>query len=508
MGEGWVKEKTCTVMEHPPKTCAASLSLPPPARRGIRRYEVCTAILAVSLLGCADVDNPVAAPGGADAHSPKKGETDYQTVDECRAQLHPGRDPWTSFCEDHGGWHDGNTQISAVSCRKVDCERNAEHVTGPLASFFLNGCRCAAGTPPAARALLEDPEAPKFCSDAQAGRVTFCGEFGGSFCGTGTRFKGVSCSAIDRDFTALACATAHGLGGFSEEDWVDARLTCCWETGNEVDRAAVCGGTPPPFEEPDVPEPDVPEPDQPDVPEPDVPDPDVDVPEPDVPDPDVDAPPVGSCNTDACDPQGQLQCGPLDVLDVDFYRGHYPDLQAAFGSNVRALQNHYLRHGIDEGRQPNAAFSPDTYLAVNTDVAREIGGTNYRGALEHWMTTGMQQCRDLSFDGDGPGRDACRGAVCDPGGQLRCRQLDVLDTDYYRTRYPDLQAAFGANVTALQNHYLAHGIDEGREPNPFFSPASYLAANPDVARAFGSRNHRGALDHWVDHGMRECRTLR
>jgi hypothetical protein len=102
----------------------------------------------------------------------------------------------------------------------------------------------------------------------------------------------------------------------------------------------------------------------------------------------------------------------------------------------------------------------------------------------------------------------CAGAVCDRAGKLRCSELDVLNVDFYRGKYSDLRAAFGSDVAALKRHYLNSGIREGRQPNAFFSPKTYLAVNPDVARVYGSTNYKGALNHWITSGMRECRRLK
>ena len=55
----------------------------------------------------------------------------------------------------------------------------------------------------------------------------------------------------------------------------------------------------------------------------------------------------------------------------------------------------------------------------------------------------------------------------------------LLDSRWYRTRYPDILAAGLAPV----EHYLRFGAAEGRWPNPYFNTAWYVAANPDVAGA-------------------------
>ncbi len=51
----------------------------------------------------------------------------------------------------------------------------------------------------------------------------------------------------------------------------------------------------------------------------------------------------------------------------------------------------------------------------------------------------------------------------------------LFDPAFYAARYPDV-----AEADALE-HYIRHGLSEGRNPNPFFDGAWYRAHNPDVA---------------------------
>jgi len=126
---------------------------------------------------------------------------------------------------------------------------------------------------------------------------------------------------------------------------------------------------------------------------------------------------------------------------------------------------------------------------------------------------GLCGCGVSDADGDADGAadcvDACEGPAigCRTSGVPSCpgSYLDVLDVDFYGTRYSDLRAAFGNDVAQLQNHFLNHGIDEGREASPHFSPRAYLARYADLTAAFGSTNYRAALDHWISHGIKECR---
>ncbi len=130
-------------------------------------------------------------------------------------------------------------------------------------------------------------------------------------------------------------------------------------------------------------------------------------------------------------------------------------------------------------------------------------------------TRGICGCGTSDADSDGDGAadcvDACEGPAigCRAGGLPSCPSgyLDVLDPDYYRMRYSDLQAAFGNDRQALQNHYLQHGINEGRDASAHFSPRAYLARYADLSAAFGSTGYRAALDHWINNGLAECRNV-
>lgn len=75
--------------------------------------------------------------------------------------------------------------------------------------------------------------------------------------------------------------------------------------------------------------------------------------------------------------------------------------------------------------------------------------------------------------------------------------------DYIKINY--LEPYFTDAVSAEQ-HWLAHGIAEGRRGSTTFSPVEYLALNPDVADFFGATNYQGAIDHYVSSGRYEGRS--
>jgi hypothetical protein len=90
-----------------------------------------------------------------------------------------------------------------------------------------------------------------------------------------------------------------------------------------------------------------------------------------------------------------------------------------------------LNVSMNEGYGHPAVFSPYFYTNNNPDVPNQ----SQEDAFNHWVTYGLKE-----------GRQAC--------GSFHVRQ--------YLDRYPDLKQAFGNNFIAAANHYLQHGLAEGR----------------------------------------------
>jgi len=86
---------------------------------------------------------------------------------------------------------------------------------------------------------------------------------------------------------------------------------------------------------------------------------------------------------------------------------------------------------------------------------------------------------------------------------LQCK----FDPLTYAKFNPDL-AVFKGDVDALTNHYLTHGINEGRSPcgTCKYSGKSYLDANPDL-RPAGVDDDTKALNHYNSYGLKEGRPI-
>jgi len=83
-----------------------------------------------------------------------------------------------------------------------------------------------------------------------------------------------------------------------------------------------------------------------------------------------------------------------------------------------------------------SVFDPVYYLGLYQDIRHECGATNYKKAMEHWMTCGINEGRKSSAD---------------------------FDIAYYLNSHPDLINAFGSgNYSSAFTHWLNHGKKEGR----------------------------------------------
>ncbi|AWB09106.1 hypothetical protein A6A40_29485 (plasmid) [Azospirillum humicireducens] len=77
-----------------------------------------------------------------------------------------------------------------------------------------------------------------------------------------------------------------------------------------------------------------------------------------------------------------------------------------------------------------------------------------------------------------------------------------FDALSYLAANRDLAAAFGINGAAAFSHYVQFGYSENRSTS--FNAAAYLAANRDLAAAFGT-DTGAAMTHYITHGRLENR---
>jgi len=129
------------------------------------------------------------------------------------------------------------------------------------------------------------------------------------------------------------------------------------------------------------------------------------------------------------------------VFDWGFYVASNPNLVAA-GINTKAeAESHWIAYGAAEGRQAHRGFHSKQYFDAYPDVVAWCGSaTNYPCAIEHFVAHGESENR--------------LGAPFD---------RSVFNWTWYLDNNPDLRPAGLTTETSAKAHWVANGINEGRQ---------------------------------------------
>lgn len=79
-----------------------------------------------------------------------------------------------------------------------------------------------------------------------------------------------------------------------------------------------------------------------------------------------------------------------------------------------------------------------------------------------------------------------------------------LDVNFYKSKYGDLQQAYGNNNKAYYEHFVKYGIAEGRQASQSFDVKYYLSQYGDLQKAYGN-NYTEAIKHYIYYGKNEGR---
>lgn len=81
------------------------------------------------------------------------------------------------------------------------------------------------------------------------------------------------------------------------------------------------------------------------------------------------------------------------VFDADYYYGAYVDLVSAVGNDQKALLQHFVAHGMQEGRRGNAEFDVQAYMQNNSDLVNEFGTEDLTSYYLHYINYGKKEGR-------------------------------------------------------------------------------------------------------------------
>ncbi|MCR5719278.1 MAG: VanW family protein [Lachnospiraceae bacterium] len=80
------------------------------------------------------------------------------------------------------------------------------------------------------------------------------------------------------------------------------------------------------------------------------------------------------------------------VFDADYYYNTYPDVAQAMGNNYNKLYNHYVKFGMNEGRNASAGFNVNTYRNNYDDLDKAFGN-DMNSYFKHYVEYGMAEGR-------------------------------------------------------------------------------------------------------------------
>ncbi|PQJ97702.1 hypothetical protein [Chromatium okenii] len=136
----------------------------------------------------------------------------------------------------------------------------------------------------------------------------------------------------------------------------------------------------------------------------------------------------------------------LQTFQENFYLTQNPDVFAAVRDGLMTAEEHYVKYGELEGRQPNPYFNPAGYMAVNQDVVPAVASGIFSSFLSHFELNGAREGRS-------------------PGA-------DTFNEANYLAANEDVKAAVDAgDLNSGYEHYVLYGAIEGR--------ANGIAENPD-----------------------------
>lgn len=170
----------------------------------------------------------------------------------------------------------------------------------------------------------------------------------------------------------------------------------------------------------------------------------------------------------------------LKYFDTQYYLQMNNDVKQAITNGQFAnAEDHYLKHGEREGRNPNAFFNVNYYLSQNSDVKTAFTKNANFSAYQHFLDSGQTELRNPN---------------------------PMIDLSFYLQKNSDIGAAVYRNEVKPFDHLMTTGQYEMRITTPYFTPVSYTKASTqgDVSPLIQVKAI-SALEHFIRYGVAENR---
>ena len=176
------------------------------------------------------------------------------------------------------------------------------------------------------------------------------------------------------------------------------------------------------------------------------------------------------------------------------YTANNPDIQKAYRDDDTGALWHFVTFGMKEGRLGNNDFNVVSYMSRYLDLRNTFGTINIRAYYIHYLSTGKAEGRTATGDY--------------LSGTTILNKVDyssIYDFDYYEKTNLDIKKTFGLNDSAVLQHFINTGTNEGRQGSASFNVYSYKAGNGDLRNAFGD-NLKQYYMHYLNTGKKEGRS--
>lgn len=183
------------------------------------------------------------------------------------------------------------------------------------------------------------------------------------------------------------------------------------------------------------------------------------------------------------------------VYDLAYYMAHHDDLRAVYANDDYAALEHFVEHGMAEGRQASEEFNVYSYKNRYADL-RSGYRNDLKGYYMHYVNYGKAEGRI------GTGADTMMGYTTVYQG---IDYASVYDFDYYMANHEDLRNVYSDDDYAALEHFVEHGMSEGRQASEEFNVYTYRNRYADLRKGYGS-DLKGCYMHYVMYGKQEGRS--
>jgi len=189
------------------------------------------------------------------------------------------------------------------------------------------------------------------------------------------------------------------------------------------------------------------------------------------------------------------------VFDSIYYLNRYADLRHM---GAQEAFNHFINHGMEEGRQAHASFNVKIYRNNYSDLNAAFGD-NLPQYFMHFITTGRFEGRNATTEIPAmPTPEKPTLPETDKFSPIwKGHDMStVFDADFYRNKYNDLK-----HMSAKEafTHFINHGMQEARQAHVNFNVSAYRNRYEDLRDAFGDDLPQYYL-HFVTNGRSENRS--